>query len=222
MSGLIQVGMAVLSTALNAVTKKILVQLGDDRGAPDSDNAEWWQHVGFASLPSIPSPGKASAQVVCVKGGDRDVCTASQDLRGLELYGSLKPGETCVYAAGETGTAQGRMLLKQNGSVNVYTRKGNTSSGAGMGIFVNPDDDSISILNSVGCGLIIKGTNVYLTTKDAALKLEGSAASLISKAQTQVDGASIVIGSTAVPLVNAALKGPTGVSGSASLKTLIE
>jgi len=129
MSSLIQFGMSVLSTAIDAVTSKILAQLGDDRGAADSDNAEWVQHVGFASRPSKVVPGKASAQVVCVKGGDRDVCIASQDMRGLELYGRLKEGETACYAAGADGLAQGRTLWKADGSITHFTKEGNIETG---------------------------------------------------------------------------------------------
>jgi hypothetical protein len=139
LSGLIQVGYAILATTVSKATSKILVQLGDMRGATDTDNAEWWQHIGFASRPSKAVKDKSAAQGVVVKGGDRDTCIASQDARGVELYGNLQDGETCVYAAGPDGTAQGRALFKGDGSVTLYTTADNTPDGLSVYFRVAPD-----------------------------------------------------------------------------------
>ena len=127
---LVRIGYDILTTTVNAVTGKILAQLGDvHHEDADTDNAEWWQHVGIASRPSKPEAGKQSAQAVCIKLADHDVCIASQDMRGLDLYGNLGFGETCVYAAGETGTSQARAVWRSDGSINLFTTDDNTADG---------------------------------------------------------------------------------------------
>lgn len=137
--GLFQVGIDILKTTLNAVTGKILAQTGDVVGqATDADNVEWWQHVGFASRPAKPEAGKAAAQAVIFKGGDHDVAIASQDVRGLDIYGNLADGETCVYGPGEDGNSQGRVLIKSDGSVTLYTTDSNTKNGNTVALRISP------------------------------------------------------------------------------------
>lgn len=222
--GLIQTGYDILTTAVDKATKKITAQIGSVVGqTTDSDGAEWWQHYGLASRPPKPEAGKTAAQAVVIKGGDRDICIASQDLRGLELYGSLDHGEVCLYSAGDTGTGQARILLKKDGSVSLFTKQGNASGGTGMLIQLDAAGNAIRLLNASGHGIIIDDEGVKVTSGGAALTLKaGGDASLIGKGSTQVDGSGVVIGSLAVPGVNSALTGVTGVAGKASLKVLIE
>ena len=221
LSQAIAVGLDVLRTVIDAATGVILAQLGSVTAeSTDTDEAEWWQTVGVISMPPKATAKQAACQVVTIRRGDRDVVVASRDLRGLKLAGSLRPGETCIYGAGD-GTAQGRVLIKDDGSVNIYTRA--SESGAGMIISATPATDTIAILNAAGNGIIIDGDSVKITAKGACLKLEtGGDASLIGKGKTQVDGAGIVIGSVAVPVVNSAITGPVGIAGKPSLKVLIE
>ena len=219
--GMIHVGYDILTTTVNATTKKILAQLGDVvKKITDTDNAEWWQHVGFASRPPKPEAGKKAAQAVVLRSGDHDVCIASQDLRGLELYGNLDFGETCLYAPGETGTGQARVLLKKNGSISLYTRVGNTADGAGMIFQLDAENDAIRITNGKGHGIIIDGDGVKVFAGSAAaLTLNASGTcSLIGTQQCQVDGSSIVLGSLAVPGVNSICVGPAGIAGAGSTK----
>lgn len=223
-SGIVHVGLDILTTTVNAATKRILAQTGDVvKDATDADGAEWWQHVGFASRPPKPQAGKQAAQAVVLKTSDRDVVIGSVDQRGLELYGNLDHGESCLYAAGEDGKAQARVLLKKDGSINLYTRKGNTSSGAGMIVQVDATNGAIRLINDKGYGLIIDSDGVKLTSGSAGLTLDSDGnARLIGTGKTQVDGGGIVLGSLAVTGVNSALTGVTGVAGKASLKVLIE
>jgi hypothetical protein len=169
LSGLVQVGIDILATTIVSATKKILAQTGQvDKEATDSNGVEWIQHVGFASRPAKPEAGKKAAQGVVMQTSGRDVCIASQDLRGLDLYGTLSHGETAVYAAGEDGTAQGRMLIKGDGSVHLYTREGNTSDGTGMTVQLDAANGAIRILNPSGFGLIIDSDGIVLTTGAAS------------------------------------------------------
>ena len=224
LSGLIQVGFDVLTTTVDATTKKITAQLGSVVGkTTDTDGAEWWQHYGFASRPPKPDAGKEAAQAVVIRMGDHDIVIASQDLRGLELYGRLDHGETCIYAAGPDGKAQGRILIKKDGSISLFSKKGNVADGTGMLIQLDAMNNAIRLLNASGHGLIIDDEGVKLTTGKAGLSLTaGGDAKLIGTGKTQVDGSGVVIGSAAVPGVNSALTGVTGIAGKASLKVLIE
>ncbi|HVH44838.1 MAG TPA: hypothetical protein VM925_20935, partial [Labilithrix sp.] len=161
--GLIQAGFDVLTTTVDKVTKKITAQLGSVVGkTTDTDGAEWWQHYGLATRPPKPEAGKAAAQAVVVRMGDHDICIASQDLRGLELYGALDHGETCLYSAGADGNGQARVLLKKDGSVSLFTKQGNAAGGTGMIIQLDAGGNAIRLLNASGNGIIIDADGIKL------------------------------------------------------------
>lgn len=225
LSSLFEFGISILNTIVDATTKTILATTGDvESETPGADNVQWLQHVGFVSRPSKPAARERAAKGLVIKRGDHDVCIGSSDIRGQELSGNLGHGDTCIYAAGEDGTGQARVLLKgSTGAVSLYTTADNTSTGAGMGVFINPSDDSVSIINSQGFGLLIKSDGVYLSARDSGLTLLASGdCKLVGKGAAQLDGASVCIGSVAVPGVNSALTGVTGVAGKASVKVCIE
>lgn len=130
----------VLRTSVSAKTSRILAQIGSVAGRTvDGVNAEWWQHVGFRSRPGKPVAGKESARAVVVRRGNVDAVIASEDDRGTELEGNLKEGETIVYAGGEDGTAQGRVIIKQDGSVTMFTTADNTGAGQSVYFRAAPD-----------------------------------------------------------------------------------
>jgi hypothetical protein len=223
LEGAFKIGYDILNTSVDARTKKILVQLGDvHRETTDTDNAEWWQQVGLASRPPRPQKGKAAAQAATLTAGDHDVVFASQDMRGLELYGNLADGETCLYAPGEDGEGQARILLKKDGSISLYTRKGNAKTGTGMVVQVDAENGAIRLLNDRGFGIIIDSDGIKLTTGAAGISLEsGGNINIVGTARTQVDGSTVVLGSLAVPGLNSALTGITGLVGVASTKVFI-
>ena len=139
-----QVGIGILNTSLDAKTNTILASTGDAR-APvgETSDAEWWQQIGFASRPSNPTPTNTETQGICgesvlMRRGDRDICVSSRDIRGQQLTGNLNPGETCVYASGTTGTAQGRVVIKADGSVTLFTTDSNTAAGNPVALRISP------------------------------------------------------------------------------------
>lgn len=221
---LVQHGVSILNTVIDASTNRILAYLGDVKDKiSDSDRAQWVQHVGFASRPGNPVAGKSAAQAVVIKRADRDVVIGSSDSRTQSMYGQLGPGETAIFSGGTDGNAQGRIIIKGDGSVNVYTRAGNSGGGAGMVIQLDAASNAMRALNGLGFGIIADASGVTITSGAASLTLGADGnVTLVGTKQTQVDGASIVIGSLAVPGVNSAIHGPTGLAGIASLKTLIE
>lgn len=138
--GLIKVGLDVLTSSVDKVTGKILVQLGSvTEQTSDGGGVEWWQHVGFASRPPKPDAKKKAAQAFVLATGDRDVCVASQDTRCLDQYGNLDFGEFCAYAPGEDAKAQGRVIGKKDGSVTVFTTDTNTKAGRSVYFRTAPD-----------------------------------------------------------------------------------
>lgn len=213
----------VLRTTVTSKTKKIVGQLGgvSGEGFAATDGVEWWQHVGFASRPSKAEKGKSAANAMLLRQGGIDAAFASQDVRGLEIYGNLKDGETCVYAPGEEGEGQARALFKADGSITLFTKKGNEAAGTGMMIGLDAQAGAIRMVNDKGYGIVIDQDGVKVFTKDAVLDLS-SGAKLISKATTQIDGSNVVLGSVPLPGVGAILTGVTGIAGKASLKVSAE
>jgi hypothetical protein len=146
MSGLsyaLQIGVDILNTVLGASpsspTGTILAQTGDVlKGSVDSTNSEWWQHVGLASRPSNPVAGQIACQGISLRQADRDVVICSRDVRTNQIYGNLAPGETCIFAAGSDGNAQGRVMLKADGSVTLYTTDDNTPTGQAVYFRIHP------------------------------------------------------------------------------------
>jgi hypothetical protein len=217
---LIEHGVDLLSTAIDSATGRIFAFLGDVKAKrADPGRAKIAQPLGFASRARKADAGKAAAQVIVVRRSDGDIVIGASDSRTQEMYGALDDGESAVFAS----DGQARALFKKDGSVNLYTRVGNTSDGAGMVIQLDAANNAVRILNGLGFGLIADASGVTITAGDAALTLGADGnVTLVGTKQTQVDGASIVLGSLAVPGVNSAIHGPTGLAGIASLKTLIE
>lgn len=192
----IQAGFDVLRTTVSEATKKVLAQIGSVVGRTvDSENAEWVQHDGFISRPVRPQAGKQASQAVVIRQGDRDIVIASQDLRGIELAGQIGDGETALYAAGPDGTAQGRIILKGDGSINLLTKRGNTAGGAGVGVFVAADG-SITALGADGAGIQV-GSDGAVRVFNASGALQVGAdggVKLASKAKVDISAPAISLG----------------------------
>ena len=138
-SRLLSVGLDVLNLAVDKVTGVLLAQLGDSvNGTVASSGAEWWQHVGFTSRPSPSVKGQPGCQAFAVRLGDQDCIIATRDLRMANAIGVLKDGETCVFAGGIDGDAQGKVLLKQDGSVTLFTTDSNDRNGKSVFLRVSP------------------------------------------------------------------------------------
>lgn len=127
-------GLDVLGSTRSDATGLVTVQLGDNvasdgvAGQATSQNAEWWQHVGLCSRPARPAAGTRAAQVITLTQSDQDICVASRDSRASTIYGSLKDGETAVYAS----EGQARTIYKADGSITHYTTDDNTATGNGV------------------------------------------------------------------------------------------
>lgn len=192
LGGAVKVGLDVLTTTVNDKTHAIQAQLGDVyRESTDTDNAEVWQQVGFLSRPPKPQAGKASAQAVTLTAGDHDVVIATRDLRGLELAGAIGFGETILYAAGEDGKGQARILLKKDGTVAIYTLKDNKAGGNGITIQVRPSGE-IHIGSPLGGISITDGKITMMSAAGAGVQLDSGGVTLTGTAVTA--NGSVVLG----------------------------
>lgn len=212
LSGLIQVGVDILNSVRDAVTKTTLLVTGDVVGEQtETDKVEHWQHVGITSRPPKPAAGKQACQGIVIRRSDHDVCIATRDLRGQALAAELDYGETCMYAPGADGDAQGRIIIKGNGNVAVYTTKGNTASGTGVTIQANADG-SVHMGSEFG-GISIDADGITIAhSSGAAIKLSGGNVTVIGQA-VAINGGAVSLGANAVLPV---LWGPTGIAGVAS------
>lgn len=221
--GLFRIGIGILKTIRDEVTKSILAQTGDEDGEQtDTDNVEMWYPPGYLSRPAKPEAGKQACQGIVIRQSGHDACIATRDIRGQELAGQLDDGETCVYAPGADGNGQARTIYKKDGSIFHYTRVGNSTIGAGMAMILDAPNNAVSILNGAGYGIVVNSDGVTITSGNASLTLgsDGSVR-LVGTGPTQVDGSNITLGSIVTP-VNTALVGPTGVSGVPSTKVRIQ
>jgi len=210
MSYPIDFGYDVLSTNVNGTNGVISAQIGDSvtedvRG----DNAEWWQHVGFASRPSNPVSGKAACQVISLESTDRDICFASRDNRIANIYGSLSPGETCLYAAGPNATGTNRFLQKDNGTVSTQTmlcQVGNQSSGKPVIVQISSDDGGkITMAAGENGAISIDSTGIKFTTP-GKLQFGGSDDFAIVGNTVTLNGGNVQLGAN--PTEGVVLGGP--------------
>lgn len=106
----------VLSTTISPLTGYIVAQIGNVvTSQPSGDVSEWWQHVGYASRPRKPTPGKQSAQVFVVQKSDHDAILGSRDARTASVYATLDHGETAVFAS--DGPAV--IFLRKDGTIEI-------------------------------------------------------------------------------------------------------
>jgi hypothetical protein len=136
---LFDIGVDVLNVTVDAVTGIMTAQTGDAvKGIADASSTEIWQQWGFASIPSPPANGSNGAQCLKIKRGVVDIIFGGRDARAGQIWGNLKPGETCMFATGAAGAGQARVLLKQDGSVTLYTTDTNAVGGNAVFFCISP------------------------------------------------------------------------------------
>lgn len=237
----IRVGVDILNTEVAQKTGNITCQTGDVVNQDvESHGVEWIQHVGYASRPPNPDAGVAACQGVVICRGGRDTVIATQDARGQQLAGILKPGESCMYGAGADGLAQGRVICKQDGSVTLFTTSDNTSDGKSVYFRVKPtafefvapwgtlkfDDTGLHILHSSGASFDLGGIyglpapldqlSSYVRCQAATVNLASSAQSFGAGAgQPLASATSVTAALTTISTALAAIAAQCGAAGSA-------
>jgi hypothetical protein len=207
---LFDVGVDVMIATVDAVTGILTAQIGDaSKGIADSSSAEIWQTWGFASMPSPPTPGSTGAQALVMKRGVLDILFAGRDARAGQIYGNMKAGEACVFATGADGKAQGRVLLKQDGSITLYTTDTNAAGGNAVFLRVSPTN-GLEFVSP--WGKLSLGPNGYHCTAGAAHVSMGSVSGLpgamaalgsyytVIAAAVTLDSPALFLGSSISPL----------------------
>jgi hypothetical protein len=219
-NGIFAIGVDILKTVRDTVTNTILAQIGSvTEEYSASDNAEWWQHVGLSSRPSVPVAKTSAAQAIAIRCSDRDRVIASRDVRGQQIYGQLGDGETCLYAGGTDGKAQGRVFVKANGNVCMYTAQGNAVGGQSVTLQTNADGSIVAANQYGAITLSSAGLKIAIgTTAGITIDMQGNVA--IIGLAIALNGSSVSLGANAVMPV---CWGPVGISGvgSTSVKVAI-
>lgn len=134
-----RIGAGVLRTTLDDKFGTILAQIGDAvTNTVSRDVAELWGPGGFLFRPSKAEPGKQAAEAIVLRAFGHEIILGLRDLRGQKLAKTLKEGELCLYGPGEFGTSQGRVLIKQDGSVTLLTTDTNTDEGKVVSFRLSP------------------------------------------------------------------------------------
>lgn len=224
---LMDVGLDVLGTFVDKTSNVIMAQLGDAATNTVNSAAEWWQHTGFASRPAPPTQGKSGCQTLTHTKSGGNIIYASRDVRGAKIYGNLKDGETCIYAA----VGQARTLYKANGAIVHYTTSDNTPTGQQVMLYVGPD--KIQLGNQYGVLTIDQnGVTIAGANGQAAIKVGASSGRVdVLGQQVNVQGSLVscagsiatCIGANAspTPLVQSAIYGASGQTGAPSKNVFI-
>lgn len=220
---LFMAGVGILTTVVDSVRKTISAQLGDviagsqtrSQAAVACDGAEWWQHVGFWSRPSPPT-NSTCAQAFAVRQRDRDCVIATRDLRTTGIYASLQPGETCVFAGGADGLAQGRCLLKANGNVTMYTADGNVAGGQSVAIQCN-SDSTINLASKYGSATLdANGWTLLAAGGKAGIQISAAGDITIIGATISLNSGNVQLGPNVGTGYQPVIWGPSGMAGVAS------
>lgn len=209
----IMIGVDILATEVADKTKALLAQVGNAAsGESDNSLVEFWQHVGFASRPPTASSGEGGAcQGVVIRRSNYDACIATRDARGVDLRGSLQPGETCVYAAGSDGNGQARALFKKNGTAALVSAFGNVPGGDTAVIQIEGETTNISIANKFG-GISITEDGITIMCGSAGLKLGADGTAALMGTAAAINAGSVSLGANAFQPVLWGAAGPAGVA----------
>lgn len=210
-SSIFNIGSDIISTAVEGKNSAITYRLGwlgnpeNPDGDPDSAiTAQHWGQLGVAARPAKADPdGDAapgrSAQTLSINMAGENHVIAVRDLRTNRIFGQLMEGETALY-----GASEGRVLIKADGSVNIYTTEGNEQGATGMGIFVNPDK-SITLASSTGASVQLDSDgNAKMFNPNAAVqvKMDGNV-KVSGGTKVTISAPSVAIGDmTATPAAN--------------------
>ncbi len=137
-----------LATTIDGTTFSILAQAGSaSSGGPNggssevySNNNELWGPPGLLSLPAgLPQlPAPVAPQMIYLERGTQNIVVGHKDVRFQSIIGNLNPGETYLFGGGATGTAQGSVAIKQDGTINLTTTDTNTASGNSIQMTLGP------------------------------------------------------------------------------------
>ncbi len=183
----------VISSELKGEKNALMYSVGNLADKEAAFEAEYWGTPGIACRPAKANPDAASgtAQALSVNSSGNNIILAMRDLRTNEMFGQLGEGETAVYCS-----HQGRMLLKDDGSINLFTTEGNVNGGPSMGVFI-ASDGSIKAVSSKGSAMIIDEDGAKMFSAAGAVQVTDSVTKISNTAKVAISAPSIVIGGPA-------------------------
>lgn len=200
----INVGYDVIGIKRNEKNGALSLNLGSSTSPVTySTGAELWQTFGFASLPSNPTSGKSSAQVLSFER-NVDIAFAARDLRSTKIYGELKTGETCVYSTGPTGNSTNRFFLKDDGTKATQTmmcQAGNTASGNPVMVQISSEDGGkVNIAAGDNAAIVLDSNGIQFATK-GVLQLGGTGDLALVGKSLALNGSNVSLGANATDTV---------------------
>ena len=170
LSAAFQVGINIMNSVIDKVTGTILLVTGDVvTQTAEADNVELWGPLGYIVRPSKPQAGKAAAECITLRRGDRDIAFCARDQRGQLLSGNLNDGEVCLYAGGADGNAQARIMLKADGSVALLTTDSNTPTGKVVTLRMSPSELRFA---APWGSLVFDASGLHIKTKSGPTRLD--------------------------------------------------
>jgi len=175
------IGHDIMTTSVNQNNGAISAQIGDAvNGEVVCDNAEWWQHVGFASRPSRAERGASACQVLSHETSGRDICYSSRDLRSQKAAAALKEGETIIFASGPNGAGTGSVHLHDDGSaarIDTIVKNGNGSGGADVKLSVS-SDGTVTLDAGNGTNIVVSASGSVNVSASASVSVDAPSVSL--------------------------------------------
>jgi len=107
----IVIGQQLLSYTLGEQNNSVLVNIGDIlSGDSEAAYCQYYQQVGFCSLPPAPIPGVSAAEVLLLKHDDgRKIVFGTRHPTSQAMYANMSPGDTIMYGAGSDGNSKTRI-----------------------------------------------------------------------------------------------------------------
>jgi hypothetical protein len=165
----------ILNVALSPTNGSLVAQIGDVQNEDvESYQAQWVQQSGFASIPPNAVPNQTASEGVILHTEYRDYVIGCRDFTTQNNYGNLGSGEACMYGAGASGTAQGKVICKGNSAVTIQTTDSGDASGNSVYLQISPT--ALSFVAPWGTLIFDKNGFQINTISGAGFNLGGLAA----------------------------------------------
>lgn len=190
-------------------------------------DCQFWGTDGFYGIPAA-SDADGAAQALFFVDGNAKRVVGTRDNRAVEKYGSLQPGDRAIISTGDA-----RLVLKNEAnSLTMYTELGPTGSKDAVMIDVRGDASGGSMIIKCGKSTIAmkqgvgpQAGEITLGNGLGGITIDALGNIIISGASVRVKGGTVLIGGAtaeiALPGVNNAIVGATGVTGVPSTSVFI-
>jgi len=207
---------------------EVRVDLGDNRdGETLTEGAQYWGVDGFYSMPATPDEAGCAQALFMVDGNARR-CIGSRDMRTVNKYGSLQPGDRAIISTGDA-----RFVLKNEAnSLTMYTEMGPEGDRNAVMVDIRGDSAGGTVIIKCGAGAFTMkqpapGVPAEITIGNGlgGISIDSAGGVKINGTSLRLSGGIVLIGGLSgeapLPGVNSALVGATGVTGVPSTSVFI-